>query len=168
MIETKSDLRRFLRIEKQKNSKQSYSYIRLMRICEYLNNSPGGKRFKRLLFKIVNRARRCKGYRLGYEIGLNVFDEGLRIIHTGALLINGTARIGKNCTVIGSACIGGKGGSKAAHIGDNCELGVFSVVIGEVEIGNNCYIGAGAVVTKSFPEDNLSIAGVPAKIVNRF
>ena len=76
--------------------------------------------------------------------------------------------MGKNCIIIGSACIGGKGGSTVAHIGDNCKLGMFSVVLGDIVIGNNCFIGAGAVVTKSFGEDNISLAGVPAKIVRRF
>ena len=30
---------------------------------------------------------------------------------------------------------------------------------------NNVYIGAGAVVTKSFEQNGVSLAGVPAKIV---
>lgn len=45
---------------------------------------------------------------------------------------------------------------------------MFSVVLGDIVIGHNCFIGAGAVVTKSFEEDNISLAGVPAKIVRRF
>ena len=43
-----------------------------------------------------------------------------------------------------------------------------SVVIGNVQIGNNVYIGAGAVVTKSFKQDGISLAGVPAKVVLHF
>ena len=166
MIKTKDDLKRFLSIEKQKNNKRCFSYIRLLRICEYLKNSGGG--LKKFLFLVFNRKRNALGQKLGYEIGLNVFGEGLKIIHTGTLVINGSAKVGKNCTIIGSACIGGKGGSTAAHIGDNCEPGMFSVVLGDIVIGNNCFIGAGAVVTKSFEEDNISLAGVPAKIVRRF
>lgn len=49
-------------------------------------------------------------------------------------------------------------------IGDNVNMGVHAVVIGNIKIGNGCIIGAGAVVTKSFPENSV-IAGVPAKII---
>lgn len=40
-----------------------------------------------------------------------------------------------------------------------------SVVIGNVRIGDNVYIGAGAVVTKSFEQNEISLVGVPAKVV---
>jgi len=34
-------------------------------------------------------------------------------------------------------------------------------------LGNNVQIGANAVVNKSFDEDNIVLAGVPARIVKR-
>lgn len=40
-----------------------------------------------------------------------------------------------------------------------------SIVIGDVRIDNNGYIGAGAVVTKSFEQNEISLTEVPAKIV---
>ena len=49
-------------------------------------------------------------------------------------------------------------------IGNNCFIGVESIILKNVTIGNNCIIGAGAIVTKSIP-DNCVVAGVPAKIV---
>lgn len=52
-------------------------------------------------------------------------------------------------------------------IGDNVWIGVDVTILPSVEIGNNCIIGAGSVVTKSFKEDNLIIAGNPAKIIKR-
>ena len=36
-----------------------------------------------------------------------------------------------------------------------------------IKIGNNVSIGANAVVNKSFDEDNIVLAGIPAKIVKR-
>ena len=54
----------------------------------------------------------------------------------------------------------------AAIIGDNVFIGSGAKIIGEVTIANNIAIGAGAVVTKSFSEDNITIAGVPAKIIS--
>lgn len=61
--------------------------------------------------------------------------------------------------------MGSKNGGSGPTLGDHCELGVNSVVIGNVQIGDNVYIGAGAVVTKSFEQDGVSLAGVPAKII---
>ena len=37
------------------------------------------------------------------------------------------------------------------------------VLLGGIELADGITVGAGAVVTKSFPEPGISIAGVPAK-----
>lgn len=50
-------------------------------------------------------------------------------------------------------------------IGDNCWIGMNSVVLPGVVLGNHTVVGAGAVVTKSFPEGECIIAGVPAKTI---
>lgn len=56
---------------------------------------------------------------------------------------------------------------KRITIGDNVWLGANVIVLPEVEIGNNCIVGAGSVVTRSFPEDGLVIAGNPARVIKR-
>jgi maltose O-acetyltransferase len=64
------------------------------------------------------------------------------------------------------------GGSKGAldfsrigtvSIGDNCFIGVGSVILPNVHIGNNVVIGAGSVVTHDIP-DNSVAAGNPAEV----
>lgn len=50
-------------------------------------------------------------------------------------------------------------------IGNNVWIGTNAIILPGVEIGNNCIIGAGAVVTKSFKNNYLIIAGNPAKII---
>lgn len=119
----------------------------------------------RLLFRIHNYYRNRIGLLLGFEIPLNVFGKGLHIFHTGSIIVNGTSSVGEYCNIIGTTCLGSKNGSNGPIIGDHCELGMNSIVIGDVRIGNNVYIGAGAVVTKSFEQNEISLAGVPAKIV---
>lgn len=53
----------------------------------------------------------------------------------------------------------------AIKIGKCCWLGANSVILPNVVLGDNTIVGAGAVVTKSFPEGNIVIAGNPAKMV---
>lgn len=47
-------------------------------------------------------------------------------------------------------------------IGDNCFIGVGSILLPGVTLADNCIVGAGSVVTKSFEKGSV-IAGVPAK-----
>ncbi|MBP3367307.1 MAG: hypothetical protein J6K96_10035 [Treponema sp.] len=56
----------------------------------------------------------------------------------------------------------GAGNFGVPVIGDNVNMGVHSIVIGNIKIADNCVIGAGAVVTKS-TEPNCVYAGVPAR-----
>ncbi len=51
-------------------------------------------------------------------------------------------------------------------IGNNVWIGRNVSIMPNVKIGNNVIIGANSVVTHSF-EDNVIIAGVPAKIIKR-
>ena len=48
-------------------------------------------------------------------------------------------------------------------IGNSCFIGVHSIVLPGVELGDRTIVGAGSVVTKSFPEGNVVIAGNPAR-----
>ena len=52
-------------------------------------------------------------------------------------------------------------------IGANTWIGDNAIILPGVHIGKNCVIGANAVVTKSFDEEGLVIAGNPAYIVKR-
>lgn len=50
------------------------------------------------------------------------------------------------------------------NIGNNCFIGMRSIIMLGVSLGNNCIVGAGSVVTHSFP-DNSVIAGNPARYI---
>lgn len=56
------------------------------------------------------------------------------------------------------------GGTAPTKIGDNCFLGMNSIILPGTTIGNNCIVGAGSVVGGGYP-DNVVIAGNPARVV---
>lgn len=57
---------------------------------------------------------------------------------------------------------------KAIIIGSNSWIGMNSILLPGVRLRKNTIVGAGSVVTKSFKESNIIIAGNPAKIIKRF
>lgn len=142
------------------------NYQRLLRIDEFLSNTAKGP-FKLLQFWYRWRKNRL-GERLGITIGKNVFDEGLIIWHYGYIVVNGQAKVGKNCSLHGNNCIGNDGVSpEAPVIGDNVDIGAGAIVIGNIHIADNVKIGAGAVVVKSIDEPGVTVVGVPAHIVRK-
>jgi len=109
----------------------------------------------------------CNRYQ--WTIPLNVFDEGLAIVHVGPIVVSGDAKIGKNCRIHVCTNIGrapSKEGTGAPTLGDNVYIGPGAKLYGKIYIGDNTAIGANAVVNSSFPEGNCSIGGVPAKVIS--
>jgi serine O-acetyltransferase len=108
------------------------------------------------------------GSRLGFIISAGCFGEGLRIDHYGSVIVNPKARIGKNCLIHGNCCIGNKGGESqdSPIIGDNVNIGQNAQILGGIRIADNVTIAAGAIVVKDVLEPNVTVAGVPAKILS--
>lgn len=55
--------------------------------------------------------------------------------------------------------------TSGVQIGDNCWIGFGAVILPNVELGPRTVVGANSVVTSSFPEGNVVIAGAPAKVI---
>ena len=94
--------------------------------------------------------------------------KGFFISHIGAIVIGNESVIGDYCSIHQCVTIGGAGvGADYGKpiIGNKVFIGVGAVIMGKIKIGNNVTIGANAVVTKNFP-DNVSLGGVPAKIIS--
>lgn len=51
-------------------------------------------------------------------------------------------------------------------VDDNSFIGNRAIIMPGVTLGKNTIIGAGSVVTKSFPQGNVVIAGNPAKMIS--
>lgn len=68
--------------------------------------------------------------------------------------------IGKNCSITHHCTI------HAAHIGDNCLIGINSTLYDGCVIGNNCIIGQHSYVKEGMKiPDNSIVVGSPARIV---
>lgn len=182
MINTKKTLREYLKHEKkfyysgnllqairlylvQSPNYLIWRYQKFLRISEYHFNAR-----HQLRYAYFKRRKNIEGARLGIYINHNCIEKGLRIYHYGSIIIHENAHIGANLSLHGDNCIGNKGISmpeKAPSIGDNCDVGVGAKILGDINLGQNVTIGANAVVTKSFPENNITLIGIPAQISKR-
>lgn len=179
MIKNRKELKLFLKTERQLYGKNKACYVcrlfslteegiiwkfqRRLRIWEYHLN----KKHK-LITTLWHFLTTKLGNKYGLHLRPNNFDVGLHILHLGPILVNGESRVGKNCCIhINTALVATGGISDSPHIGDNCRIGVGAILIGGIKLGNDVVVGAGAVVTKSFEEDHITLAGVPAKIISR-
>lgn len=182
MIDSFETLRAYLRADRRSRGGNDgllkiflfdpvWRFIVLMRLLEYLINT-GKPRLVRL--PLLFWYRRLS-VRLGFSVAPGIFGPGVAIVHYGLLVIDPTTRVGRNCRVHAGVNIGG-----AAHfvdpaeahlhsprIGDNVYIGPGAKLYGPIAIGDNCVIGANAVVTRSFEEAGLTLAGVPARVIAR-
>ncbi len=180
MIESKSDYLYYLEADKislgEKRNRPHiisiweadviWKYQRLLRKVEYLHNCKSSGIHK-IYYKWMQYRLFRAQLRTGFSIPLNVFGPGLSIAHLGPIIINGFATVGKNCRLHPFTTIGidGKSG-EVAKVGDNVYLSNGCKLIGDVRIGDGAVVAAGAVVTKSFQENNVVLGGVPAKIIS--
>jgi len=153
-----------------------WRYLRFLRTAEYVHNFKTPSIYKLTTEKYLAFRLNRLGLVLGFSIPLNVFGPGLRIVHYGTIIVNSNARIGANCELHNLVHIAqnlhnaqkGAESDQAPTIGDNVFVGPGARVLGGITIADGIVIGANSVVTTSFYEPNISIAGVPArKISNR-
>ncbi len=114
----------------------------------------------KILFKLVQIVT---GIELPCEVAVG---PNLRIDHFGGIIISGFASFGANCVIRNNVTIGLRRTDQPAapRIGNNVDIGVGAVVLGDITIGDNVKIGANAVVLIDVP-DNAVAVGVPARII---
>lgn len=78
------------------------------------------------------------------------------------------AKIGAFCDIHQGVNIGQHGNNQfdVPTIGDNVWIGPGAKIFGKISIGSGIAIGANAVVNNDFEENNITIAGIPAKKIS--
>lgn len=135
-----------------------------LRKVEYYYNTAGRNPFKKIIYFILQIINHRLAVKLGFTVPMNVFGPGLCLTHWGTIVVSSHAKVGQNCRIHPSTCIGNHIG--APTIGDNVYIGPGAKIFDGITIGNNVAIGANSVVNKSFP-DNVTIAGSPARIISQ-
>lgn len=175
MIKTKQDLKYFLKEDKKALGMKRehprffgdeiWKFEILLRYREYYMNQKPNLYYK-VMSSILKLLYHRMGVKLGYQISPNTCDAGLHINHYGMLIISEKAKIGKNFNVHQGVNIGVNiDPEKAPVIGDNVFVGPGVKMYGDITIADNIAIAAGSVVTKSFLKPNVTIGGMPAKII---
>ena len=136
--------------------------LRLRKI-EYLYNVRRHNPFCRIWLFVLEIINHRLATRLGFSIPKNVFGPGLCIVHYGTIVVSPLAKIGAWCRIHPSTSIGEYNG--APKCGDYVYIGPGAKLFGNITIGSNVAIGANSVVNNSFGS-NLTIAGIPAQILN--
>ena len=95
--------------------------------------------------------------------------EGFYIGHSGPIIINPKAVLGKNINIAVGVTIGQENRGKRAGvptIGDNCWIGTNAVLVGNITIGSDVLIAPLSFVNFDVPDHSIVI-GNPAKIISK-
>ncbi|MDE6125767.1 MAG: acyltransferase [Muribaculaceae bacterium] len=112
------------------------------------------------------------------EIGDGFGISGSTIYSTSSIKIGKNVLIGANCKIVDNDfhpldAVHRRLGQNEQYtvrkpivIGDDCFIGMNSIILKGTILGNNVIVGAGSIVSGHFP-DNCIIAGNPAKIIKQ-
>lgn len=144
-----------------------WRFQRLLRKLEYYTNCKRSTIWRPYIYYLTVR-HILLGRRLGFHIPPNVFGPGLSIAHVGTLIVNRNVRVGENCRIHNCVHLATQCGSDDACpvIGDNVFIGPGVVVFGDIRLADGIAIGANSVVNISFLEENITLAGAPARKVS--
>lgn len=124
------------------------------RRCKFLSEN----KWLRVLYYFERFIYRSMCVKYGCDLPSHItIGPGLKIDHPVGIVVNSEAIIGSNFTIKSGAIIGKKKEGGVAIIGDNVQVGVHALILGEIKIGNNAEIGAGAIVTHDVPNNAIVI-----------
>lgn len=178
MINSKKELREYLAADKFALKRTGHfpqfndliwQYQIALRKSEYYQNTMNkGFKLIKIFLNFFWKYRKFKiGTKCGFFVPNNTCGKGLTLAHIGPVIINHKAKIGDYCRIHACVNIGEDFRTGEAPIlGSHIFIAPGAKIFGNIVIGDWIAIGSNAVVNKSFKEENVSIAGVPAKIVS--
>ncbi len=95
--------------------------------------------------------------------------KGLFMDHATGVVIGETAVVGNDVSILHGVTLGGtgkEGADRHPKIGDGVLIGAGAAVLGNILVGKCSRIAAGSMVIKPV-EPNVTVAGVPARVVGR-
>lgn len=93
------------------------------------------------------------------------FGEGLVLIHSTGVVINGQVRAGSRIYIEHQVTIGAERRT-TPMLGNDLFIGAGAKIVGAVQIGDGARIGANAVVVDDVPAYS-TVVGIPARVVSR-
>ena len=175
VINTKQQLKEWLKDELPKYKVGKIKYLfqlgeaailckhqKILRKTEYYVNTGN------VIMAVVYKVRLSKiQNKYSLHIPVNCCGKGLHIMHLGPILINNKVKIGENCSLhINTSFVAQGVNNNVPTIGNGVVVGGGAVVLGGIYVADNVAIGANAVVNKDILEENIAVAGVPAKKVS--
>lgn len=152
--------------------KDSYKYVYFVAIGNNALRKKWFDKLTKLKFRIINVVDKTAVVSPAACIGTGCFIGKQAIVNSRAVvgnncIVNSRALIEHGCTVKDhvnlstNSVINGD-----VIVGEGTFVGSCSVTIGQLEIGAWSTIGAGAVVIRNI-ENNVTVAGVPAKVIRK-
>lgn len=136
-------------------------YLKCMRKVAYLKNSENFIVFRKIRLAFAKYKYLRLSLATGISIGVNCFGQGLVLPHFGTIIVNNTARFGDNCVV---QC--GVNVSDGVCGGSHIYLSTGAKILRNIKIANDVIVGANAVVTHDVADENIVVAGIPAKYIS--
>lgn len=94
---------------------------------------------------------------------------GIMFDHATGIVVGETSVIENDVSILQGVTLGGTGkesGDRHPKVREGVMIGAGAKILGNIEIGRYAKIGANSVVLQSVPE-HTTVAGVPAKIINK-
>ncbi|HFQ4921609.1 TPA: serine O-acetyltransferase [Vibrio vulnificus] len=93
---------------------------------------------------------------------------GFHLVHGFNVVIGADATLGKNVCLFDGVSLGKKNVGTPdgmPYIGDDVIIGSGAKVLGSIVVGKGVIIGANSVVIRTVDIENVTVAGIPAKIL---
>lgn len=161
------DLYRYYGEKKESLKNKLFRPIEIKYICAFRKAQHASSPISRTFYRLRLQRLSLKSQ---IQIPVNAkIGEGFYIGHSGRIIINPHAVLGKNVNIATGVTIGQENRGKrmgVPTIGDNCWIGTNSVIVGNINIGTDVLIAPLTFVNFDVPDHSI-VVGNPAKIIHK-